>query len=391
MNCLFLSVEKKMKKLIVVKVGTRSLTKTDGSLDLGAMQNIVNQIAIVFKKGHQIILVTSGAIAAGIAELKVKSNPNDIIFKQACAATGQSILLSYYRNFFRLHDIKVAQILLTEDDLSNRIAYLHICNVLDRLLKLRIVPIINENDVTSINEIIPVMKGYKINFSDNDILSVLIANAMEADSIIFLSTVDGLYTKNPEKPGAQLIKTVSAITEKLKSAAIGKSKFGRGGMKIKLEAAEIAMESGIPLVIANSRRDDVLLELIDGKKLGTYFSPNKKGLSGKKKWIAYGASIKGQIIVNLGAQKAISKGASLLAAGIENVNGFFKIGDVVGLVSEDDKEFARGVVNYSSEEINLIKGMKTSQIRKTLGYIRQKEIVIRKRMHLINSGELENG
>ena len=376
-------------KLVVVKVGTRSLTKENGLLDLEEMEKLVDQVAQAVKSDYQIILVTSGAIASGMAELGVRSHPSDIVFRQACAAAGQSILMAHYRDLFRSHGLRVAQVLLTEQDLSNRISYLHTCNVLDRLLQLGVVPIINENDVTSINEIMPVMKGYRVNFSDNDILSVLIANATEADLIVILSAVEGVYTKSPEKPGAQLISVVEEVTPELKRAVEGKSRLGRGGMKTKLEAAEIAMRSGIPLVVATSRRKDVLLDILDGKPVGTHFKPSEKGLPGIKRWIAYGAGAKGRIYVNEGAEKAIEKGASLLAVGIDGVSGRFQIGDVVSLVRSDGREFARGIVNYTSEEVNLIKGMKTSQIRRTLGYIRQKEIVIRKRMHLTAENQKE--
>jgi len=376
-----------VSKLVVVKIGTGSLVRSDGKLNIDSMKRLVDQIAQAVKKGHKVILVSSGAIAAGIAELNVKPNPNDIVFKQACAAAGQSILMSYYRDFFRAYGLKVAQVLLTEKDLADRTSYLHTCNVFERLLQLGVIPIVNENDVTSINEIIPVMKGQEVNFSDNDILSVLIANATEADLIVILTTVDGLYTKNPEKPDAELIPVVERVTPELKKAAEGKSRFGRGGMKTKIQAAEIAMRSGIPLIIANSRRENVLLDVLDGKQVGTHFKPAKQGLSGIKRWIAYSAGARGQIRVNEGAKKAILKGASLLAVGIESVSGRFLIGEVVSLIDPDGKEFARGISNYTSEEINLIKGMNTSQIRKTLGYIRQKEVISRKRMFLKEEAE----
>ncbi|KYH42836.1 MAG: gamma-glutamyl kinase [Candidatus Bathyarchaeota archaeon B63] len=369
-------------KLVVVKIGTGSLVKSDGRLNLEAMKSLVGQIAKAVEKGHKVILVTSGAIAAGIAELNVKPNPNDIVFKQACAAAGQSILMSHYRELFGAYGLKVAQVLLTERDLADRTSYLHTCNVLDRLLQLGVIPIVNENDVTSINEIIPVMKGQKVNFSDNDILSVLIANATEADLIVILTTVDGVYTKSPGKPGARLIPVVEKITPELRKAGEGKSRFGRGGMKTKIQAAEIAMRSGIPLIIANGARENVLLDALEGKHVGTYFKPSEKGLPGIKRWIAYGAGAKGQIRVNEGAMRAILKGASLLAVGIESVTGRFQIGEVVSLVGPDGREFARGIANYTSEEINLIKGMNTSQIRRTLGYIRQKDVINRKRMFL---------
>jgi len=374
--------ERRMKaRLVVVKVGTSSLSKQDGRLDLEAMKSIVDQTAQAVEKGYKVVLVTSGAVASGMAELGVKPNPNDIVYKQACAAAGQSILMSHYRDFFRSHELKVAQILLTKDDLSDRTSYLHTCNVLDRLLHLGVIPIINENDVTSIDELIPVMKGYRVNFSDNDILSVLIANAIQADLVLILSHVGGLYTANPEKSKAELIPVVERVTPELKQLAEGKSRFGRGGMKTKLEAAEIATQSGIPLVIAESRRQNVILDALEGKLVGTYFKPSER-MPGIKRWVAYGASVRGKICVNEGAKKAIMKGGSLLPVGITRVMGQFKIGDVVSLVDLEGEVFARGIANYSSDEIIQVKGLKTSQIRKTLGYIRQKEIVTRKHMFL---------
>jgi len=369
-------------RLVVLKVGTGSLTRRDGSLDLQAMRRIVDQTAEAVGKGYKTILVTSGAVASGTAELGVKPNPKDMVLKQACAAAGQSILMSHYRDLFMRHGVKVAQILLTKEDLSNRASYIHTCNVLDRLLQLGVVPIVNENDVTSIDELIPVTKGFRVNFSDNDILSVLIANAVQADLVLILSHVGGLYTMNPEDPKAGMILIVEKVTPNLKQLAGGKSRWGRGGMKTKLEAAEIATQSGIPLVIASSRRKNVILDALDGKPVGTYFKPLER-MSGEKRWIAYGASVKGQLHVNEGAKKAVLNGASLLAVGVTHVTGQFKIGEVVSLVDEDSKEFGRGMVNYTSEEINLIKGLKTSQIRTVLGYVGQKEIVNRKRMHIM--------
>jgi len=291
-------------KLIVVKVGTSSLTHHDGRLNLVEMKRLVNQIAEVITKGLRIVLVTSGAVASGIAELEAKPNPNDIVFQQACAAVGQSILMTHYRDLFREHGIKVSQILLTKEDLSRRISYLHICNVIDRLLQQGVVPIINENDVTSTDELMPLTKEYEVNFSDNDILSVLIANAIQADLLVILSNVDGLYNINPKKPGAQLIPIVEKVTPELKKTVDGKSPLGRGGMKTKLQAAEIATQGGIPVIIANSYRDEVLLDAITGKPVGTFFRPTGK-MSSVKKWIAYGASVKGRIFVNKGAEKAL--------------------------------------------------------------------------------------
>jgi glutamate 5-kinase len=371
-------------KLIVVKVGTGSLTKNGGILDLELMGKLVNQIAEAINQGNRIVFVTSGAVAAGIAELGIPPKPNDIVFQQVSAATGQSIIMSTYRELFKKHGLKVAQILLTAEDLSNRAAYLHICNVLEMTLQLGIVPIINENDVTSTEELTPVTKGCKVNFSDNDILSVLVANALEADQIIILSNVDGLYTMNPKRRDAKLIKTVESITPELGCETDGKSRLGRGGMKTKIRAAEIATSSGIPLVIANSQKENVILDILEGKQVGTVFKPQKR-LPQIKRWIAYGASTKGQIVVNEGAKKAILKGASLLPVGVINLSGTFNEGDVISLVDQDGAEFAKGNPNYNSGEISVIKGLKTSQIKKALGYIRRKEIIARKNIHIIES------
>lgn len=369
-------------KLVVVKIGTSSLTKNDGSLDEEEMRRLVNQIAKAVKQGNKIVLVTSGAVAAGIAELGIPPKPNDIVFQQASAATGQSILMSKYRELFRKHGLKVAQILLTAEDLSNRVSYLHTCDVLEMLLQFGVVPIINENDVTSIDELIPVTKGYRVNFSDNDLLSVLVANAIEADLVAILSDVDGLYTMNPKKPEATIVKTVDKITSELKDAVEGKSRLGRGGMKTKLKAAEIATSSGIPVVIANSRRENVLLDILAGKAVGTYFKA-RKSMPLITRWIAYGASVKGQIFVNEGAKKAILKGASLLPVGVTNVVGLFNVGDVVSLIDQSNVEFAKGTPNYNSGEINTIKGLKTNQVEKALGYIRRKEVIGHRNMHIM--------
>lgn len=375
------SAVKSKRKLVVVKVGTSSLTFKDGSLSIEEMKRLVDQIAEAVGKGFRIVLVTSGAVASGMAELEAKFNPNDLVSKQVCAAAGQSILMAHYRELFKRHGLKVAQILLTKEDLSNRVSYVHTCNVLDGLLRLGVVPIVNENDVTSVDELKPVTEGYEVNFSDNDILSVLIANSIQADLVVLLSNVDGLYTMNPKNPEAELIPLVEKVTPELKASVEGKSLLGRGGMKTKLQAAEIATRSGIPVIVANSFRESILLDALSGKHVGTLFKPVDK-MSGKKKWIAYGASLKGRIVVNEGAERAIVKGASLLPIGISEVSGHFDIGDVVSLFNHVGEKFGRGMTNYSSDEASAIKGVRSSQVNKVLGYIREKEVISRKHIHL---------
>lgn len=367
-------------RLIVIKVGTSGITTSKGKLDETEMQRLASQIATTIKNGDKIILVTSGAVAAGIAELGITPKPKDVVFQQASAATGQSVLMAKYRELFKAYGLKVAQILLTAEDLSNRASYVHTCDVLEMLLKTGVVPIINENDVTSVAELRR-MEGYKVNFSDNDILSVLVAGAVGADLVIILSDVDGLYTKDPSEPDAKMIKTVDAISVELKDSLKGKSKLGRGGIQSKIKAAEIATSCGIPVVIANSRRENAIIDILAGKDVGTYFKPQNK-MRAVKRWIAYGAAVKGQIYVNNGAKKAILEGSSLLPVGIVGVVGHFHDGDVVSLVDEEGDEFAKGNPNYTSGQLNLIKGLQEAEVKKKLG-VKPKDVIEHRNIHLI--------
>jgi len=369
-------------RLVVVKVGTSSITTGDGALDEEEMARLAQQIATAIKDGDKIVFVTSGAVAAGKAELGTAGKPKDIVFQQAAAATGQGVLMAKYRELFKPFGLKVAQILLTAEDLSNRTSYVHICDVLGMLLKQGVVPIINENDVTSVDELMPVNEGYRVNFSDNDILTVLVANAIGADLVVILSDVDGLYTTDPSNPKAVVIRTVDNVTAELKNALNGKSKVGTGGIQSKVRAAEIATTCGIPLVIANSRRDNVIVDVLAGKEVGTYFKPQTR-MPAMKRWIAYGAMVKGQVYVNKGAKKAILEGGSLLPVGVTKVIGHFKACDVVSLVDEEGVEFAKGNPNFASGELNLIKGLQVTDVRKKLGSDRPKEVIEHRNISLI--------
>jgi len=373
-------------RLVVVKVGTGTLTASDGKLDEEEMRRLARQIAEAVKRGEKIVLVTSGAVAAGMAELGIPPKPNDIVFRQASAAAGQSVLMDKYRAFFREYDLKVAQILLTSEDLSNRTSYLHTCNVLRMLLKLGVVPIINENDVTSVEELQPLSKGYKVNFSDNDMLSVLVANAIKADLVVILSDVEGIYTADPHKPNAKIMRTIDNITDEFKHSLGGKSRLGRGGIQSKIKAAEIASKCGTPVVVANGRRENVLTDILAGEEVGTYFQPQSQ-MPAVKRWIAYGASVKGQISVNEGAKQAIFKGSSLLPVGVTEVSGHFDAGDVVSLVDQNNCKFARGDSNYNSGELSLIKGLKITEVKKKLGISRPKNVIEHRNIHLIEGQE----
>ncbi len=368
-------------RLIVVKVGTSGITTSKGELDEQEMQSLACQIAQATKQGDKIVLVTSGAVAAGIAELGITPKAKDVAFQQVAAAAGQSVLMAKYRSLFAKYNLKVAQILLTAEDLSNRKSYVHTCDVLAQLLKIGVVPIINENDVTSVAELRRT-KGYKVNFSDNDILSVLVAGAICADLVIILSDVDGLYTADPSEAGAELIKAVENITPELKNSLKGKSKRGRGGIQSKIKAAEIATSCGIPLVIANSRRENVIIDILEGQGLGTYFTPQSR-MPAVKRWIAYGAAVKGTVQVNDGAKEAILQGSSLLAVGVTKVVGVFGEGDVVSLEDEKHHIFARGNPNFNSNQLNQIKGLQVTEVLEKLGADKPKEVIEHRNIHFI--------
>jgi glutamate 5-kinase len=376
-----MKVSRMPSRLIVIKVGTSNLTTNDGKLDEEEMRRLTKQIAVAIKQDYKIVLVSSGAVAAGIAELDILSKPNDIVFKQASAAAGQSVLMARYRDFFREHGLKVAQILLTANDLSDRPSYIHTRNVLEMLLKWGVIPIVNENDVTSIDELTPMNEGYKVNFSDNDILSVLVANTIRADLVIILSDVDGIYTTNPQNPNAKKIVTVEKITKQMKCALNGKSRLGRGGIQSKVKAAEIATTCGIPVIVANGRRENVIDDILRGKNVGTYFKPHNQ-MPAVKRWIAYGASIKGKICINEGAKKAILEGSGLLPVGVTRVLGHFNVGDVISIVDHNNLEFARANSNYNSGELSIIKELKITEVKKKLGIAKPKDVVEHRNIYL---------
>ncbi|MDR2707894.1 MAG: glutamate 5-kinase [Nitrososphaerota archaeon] len=369
-------------RLIVVKVGTSGITTSEGELDEHEMQRLACQIAQAMRQGDRVVLVTSGAVVAGVAELGVVPNSEDVVFQQAAAATGQSVLMAKYRKLFAEYGLKVAQVLLTAEDLSNRKSYVHTCDVLALLLKFGVVPIINENDVTSVEELRRA-DGYKVNFSDNDILSVLVAGAISADLVVILSDVDGLYTSDPAESGAELIRTVDNITDELKMSLKGKGKFGRGGIQSKVKAAEIATNCGIPVVISNSRKENVLISILaSDRNVGTYFKP-QKCMSAVKRWIAYGAAVKGSIQVNDSAKEAILQGSSLLAVGVNSVNGVFDVNDVISLEDESGVEFARGTPNFNSSQLDQIKGLQIAEVLEKIGADKSKEVIEQKNIHVI--------
>lgn len=341
-------------KRVVIKVGTNVLT-LKGNISEDCIKNLVSQIVKLKKSGIEVLLVTSGAIGFGMSELKLKKRPRDIRMLQACAAIGQSILMSKYTKFFGNYNQKVAQILLTYEAFSTRKTYLNLRNSIATLLKLGVIPIINENDPISIDEIGP-------SFGDNDKLSALVASKVEADLLLILTTVDGLYDKDPKRhKEARLIKEVDKITNEIIEFA-GKSFFlGLGGMKSKVLAAKLATEAGTTVIIANGKIKDVITRVLKGEELGTIFLPGKK-ISNKKRWIAY-SKPKGIIMVDKGAMEAILRGKNLLPAGVIKVVGNFNMGEVVELKYKN-KVFAKAITDYSAQKLIKVKGKNSTEIRK---------------------------
>lgn len=346
-------------KRIVVKVGTSSLT-TNYRLDPAKVEKLTNEIVALTQRGKEVILVTSGAIGAGIGKLDLKQRPRDIKVLQATAAVGQSILMSTYEHYFAAHGQTIAQILLTHGAFFNRQRYLNLRNTLSTLLKFGVIPIVNENDTVAVDE---------IKLGDNDNLSALVASNLGADLLIILTDTEGLYTHNPQRDkNAHLIPVVTQITPEIEQTAGKGGKAGVGGMATKLQAAKVVMQAGIPMVIANGREERILLRIFEGERIGTLFLPEKKAMNGRRHWIGFAATPKGKIIVDEGAKRAlIENGVSLLASGITGVERSFKSGDTVSIADMEGVEFARGITNYSSSEIELIKGAQSQAIKRILG------------------------
>ena len=350
-------------KRIVVKIGSSSLVHGNGAMNFRAVELLVRQLAELQNFGKQVILVSSGAVAAGMGKLKMKTKLAEIGKRQALAAVGQGILMQFYEKFFNEYGVDVAQVLLTKEDISHRERYLSVGNTFDALFEYNIVPIVNENDTTSFAE---------LKVGDNDTLAALTACLVEADLLILLSDIDGLYTANPRTDeNARRLDVVEEITEEIEAmAGSAGSSVGTGGMMTKIAAAKIVGDCGIPMVLTNGSTPEVLFKIFEGDSVGTVFLPKDKSMIKKKGWLAYGADSSGKIIVDKGAVNAlVKKGSSLLPSGVKAVEGRFDRGDIVAVVSENDlhTEIAKGFVNYSSAEINIIKGHQSSEIKELLG------------------------
>lgn len=365
-------------KRIVIKLGTNILRNEEGEVALSRIYSFIEDISKLVKSGKEIIIVTSGAVGLGKKKLNLESTEGDGV-KQACAAVGQSRLMSFYENGFGVFDIPIAQILLTEDDFSLRHRYLSLRTTLYKLLEMGVVPIINQNDTVSTIELADRLAGIKVSFSDNDKLSALVSSELDADLLILLSDIDGLYTSNPkENPNAELIKEVNEITDEILALGTEASEGGRGGMKTKLEAAKLVTRSGGKVLIANGKIPYIISKIFNGEDLGTMFIPTDENLSGKKRWIGYATNVLGKVVVNEGAKEAILKQCkSLLPIGIIEIVNDFKQGEVVSICDENGIEFARGMVNYDSEECRKIAGAHSDNIVQTLGYKNYDAVITR--------------
>lgn len=357
-------------KRLVIKIGSSLLASAEQGLNTRRLRAITKDISQAIDMGFEIVIVSSGAVAAGLRKLGLREKPQDIKLKQAAAAIGQSSLMWAYEHHFAKFDKKVAQVLLTRDDIADRMRYINAKNTLFTLISYGVIPLINENDPIAIDE---------IKFGDNDMLAALAAGLVEADMLIILSDVDGLYSKDPKYKSARKINHVKKITADIEKLAGGKgSSIGTGGMYSKILAAKQAADHGIPVVIINGRRNGLLIKLLSEKEVGTYFEPREQRLSSKKGWIAYGVKSKGAIYIDDGAIKALtSMGRSLLPSGITRIDGQFEVGDYVRCLSNDGKKIAKGLTNYSSKDLTRIKGKKTSEIEKVLGYKYSDEVIHR--------------
>jgi len=373
-------VENLTYRRIVVKLGTSLLTRGSDCLDQEIMSSLVAQVAQLHKQGLELIVVSSGAIASGRYKLELSRKARSIPLKQVLASVGQSRLMYAYEQLFGQHDITVAQALLTRADLSDRAGYLNARNTLLALLELRVLCIVNENDVVAVDEI------QEARFGDNDNLSAMVANLVDADLLLILGDIAGLYTADPHlNPEARLIPQVDRIDSEIERLADEtSSNLGIGGMITKIEAAKLATTSGVTVVIADGRERDVILRLAVGEAIGTRFLPTTSKLESRKRWMLSGLSTKGKLIVDSGAALALKKQKrSLLAAGVNRVDGRFQRGDIVNICNPEGSCLGYGLANYSSADIEIIKGAHSGEITSLLGYDYGSEVVHRNNLVIV--------
>lgn len=358
----------KSVKRIVIKIGTSTLTHETGLLNISKIEKLVRQIADLKNRGIEVIIVSSGAIGAGMGKLKLDSRPKTIPEKQAAAAVGQGILIHMYQKIFSEYGIVIGQILLNKDDIIHRKRYLNARNTFFSLLNQGIIPIVNENDAVITEE---------IKLGDNDTLSALVCSVTESDCLVILSDIDGLYTDNPRtNPEARIIPVVKEVDESVKELGKGAgSERGTGGMYTKLIAAEIVTSAGHNMIIADGSKEDILIDIFESKDTGTLFLGKEKSLGLKKHWIGYCGEPVGKLIIDSGAVKALKRNKSLLPSGVKEILGECDKGSILEIVSEDDETIGYGISNYSKSDIKKIMGHNTQEIEDILGNHKYDEII----------------
>jgi len=366
----------KNSKRWVVKVGSSLVTNNGLGLDLQAIEGWASQLVAMQKSGLHVVLVSSGAVAEGVTRLGLKSRPKQVHIQQAAAAVGQMGLVQAYESCFMRHGVHAAQILLTHDDLSDRTRYLNARSTLTTLLDMAVVPVVNENDTVATAELC---------FGDNDTLAALVANLINADVMVLLTDQDGLFNVDPRiDPNASLVATASAKDNSLSAMAGQGSSLGRGGMLTKLSAARLAARSGTNTIIANGKEQQILSRLLQGEELGTLLEADDEPVTARKQWLASQLTLRGKLVLDAGAVKVLkNSGKSLLAVGIKQVSGRFNRGEVVSCLDESGSEIARGLVNYTAAEIEILKGQSSNNIERLLGYAGEEEIVHRDNLILI--------
>ncbi len=360
----------KQSRRWVVKIGSALLTDNGCGLKHDLLDNWINQIAELNKRGIEIVIVSSGAVAEGASRLGWKTRPNVVHELQAAAAVGQMGLIQAYEVCFQKYDKHTAQILLTHDDIANRARYLNARTSLNTLLKLGVVPIVNENDTVATDE---------IRFGDNDTLAGLVANLIDAELLVLLTDQKGLYTIDPRvDSSAKLIEQAEACDKSLENYAGEGGSFGRGGMRTKLKAAVVAVKSGTQTVIASGNDEAILLKIADGESVGTLLTTTEETVQARKQWLANQAYLQGTVILDDGAVTALKKnGKSLLPIGIKSISGEFKRGEIISCVDQSGNEVARGLTNYDSVQTKIIIGKSSREIQELLGYIEDEELIHR--------------
>jgi glutamate 5-kinase len=354
---------------VVVKLGSSVVTTSSG-MHQERIGMLVAEIAKLHERGLQVLVVTSGARAAGLSRLGLKEIPRAIPEQQAAAAIGQINLMGLYERFFRDFGKSIGQVLLTAADIEDRVRYLNAKHTIDHLLRHNVVPVVNENDSVAVDE---------LKFGDNDRLSALVAGLASADLLVLLTDVEGLYDRNPNDPAASIVGLVKNVDDAVRAHAGAAGMLGTGGMATKLEAAASAAHRGIPTIIANGTRDGILGTILESDdETGTLVLADASPISNRKHWIAYGVPIRGSLTLDDGAVRALSKrGGSLLPSGIVSVRGRYQAGDCVGLVDARGEEFARGLVNYDATDCNRIKGLASKSIEEALGFHMGDEVIHR--------------